>query len=76
MWANVFQTGKLQSEESVLIHGGTSGIGSVAIMLAKAFGATVYTTVGSSEKAELARNWAPITSLITVKRILHRSFRN
>ncbi|HAT1513142.1 NAD(P)H-quinone oxidoreductase [Morganella morganii] len=55
VWANVFQTGKLQSEECVLIHGGTSGIGSVAIMLAKAFGATVYTTVGSSEKAELAR---------------------
>ena len=55
VWANVFQIGKLQSEESVLIHGGTSGIGSVAIMLAKAFGATVYTTVGSAEKADIAR---------------------
>ncbi|HEM7131861.1 TPA: zinc-binding dehydrogenase, partial [Providencia rettgeri] len=42
--------------ETVLIHGGTSGIGSVAIMLAKAFGATVITTVGSEDKAEVAKS--------------------
>lgn len=40
----------------MLIHGGTSGIGSVAIMLAKAFGATVITTVGSAEKVEVAKS--------------------
>lgn len=56
VWANVFQIGKLSKGESVLIHGGTSGIGSVAIMLAKAFGATVITTVGSVEKAEVAKS--------------------
>ncbi|QIC16134.1 zinc-binding dehydrogenase [Providencia vermicola] len=55
VWANVFQIGQLKKDETVLIHGGTSGIGSVAIMLAKAFGATVITTVGSSEKVEVAK---------------------
>ncbi|WP_272581677.1 NAD(P)H-quinone oxidoreductase [Providencia sp. PROV269] len=56
VWANVFQIGKLKKDETVLIHGGTSGIGSVAIMLAKAFGATVITTVGSEDKAEVAKS--------------------
>ncbi|EJD6371109.1 NAD(P)H-quinone oxidoreductase [Providencia huaxiensis] len=55
VWANVFQIGKLKKDESVLIHGGTSGIGSVAIMLAKAFGAVVITTVGSEEKVDAAK---------------------
>lgn len=55
VWANVFQLGKLKKGESVLIHGGTSGIGSVAIMLAKAFGAMVITTVGSAEKMKIAK---------------------
>ncbi len=54
VWANVFQIGKLKKNETVLIHGGTSGIGSVAIILAKAFGATVITTVGSEEKVKAA----------------------
>lgn len=54
VWANIFQIGKLKKNETVLIHGGTSGIGSVAIMLAKAFGATVITTVGSEEKVKAA----------------------
>lgn len=56
VWANVFQMGKLKKGETVLIHGGTSGIGSVAIMLAKAFGATVITTVGSVEKMQIAKS--------------------
>ncbi|ENU1227087.1 MULTISPECIES: NAD(P)H-quinone oxidoreductase [Providencia] len=55
VWANVFQIGKLKRDETVLIHGGTSGIGSVAIMLAKAFGAKVLTTVGSEEKVDAAK---------------------
>lgn len=54
VWANVFQIGKLAAEETVLIHGGTSGIGSIAIMLAKSIGAKVITTVGSEEKAQVA----------------------
>ncbi|MEI9696642.1 NAD(P)H-quinone oxidoreductase [Moellerella wisconsensis] len=56
VWANMFQLGKLQAGETVLIHGGTSGIGSVAIMLAKAFGAQVITTVGSAEKVQIAQS--------------------
>ncbi|HEX4916044.1 MAG TPA: NAD(P)H-quinone oxidoreductase [Vicinamibacterales bacterium] len=55
VWTNVFQRGKLQSGESILIHGGTSGIGTTAIQLAKAFGARVFTTAGSDEKCAAAR---------------------
>ncbi len=54
VWTNVFQRGRLESGESILIHGGTSGIGTTAIQLAKAFGAVVLTTVGSDEKCEAA----------------------
>lgn len=52
VWANLFQMAGLTEGESVLIHGGSSGIGTTAIQLAKAFGATVYTTVGSEEKRQ------------------------
>ncbi|NDL65495.1 zinc-binding dehydrogenase [Enterobacteriales bacterium SAP-6] len=55
VWVNVFQRGKLQKGDILLVHGGTSGIGTVTIMLAKAFGATVLTTVGSEEKCAAAR---------------------
>jgi NADPH2:quinone reductase len=50
VWANLFGHGALAAGESVLVHGGTSGIGVTAIQLAKAFGATVYATAGSAEK--------------------------
>ncbi len=50
VWTNVFDRAKLQSGESILIQGGTSGIGVTAIQMAKAFGATVYATAGSDEK--------------------------
>ncbi len=50
VWANLFMAGKLQAGESVLIHGGSSGIGVTAIQLAKEIGATVYVTAGSDEK--------------------------
>jgi putative PIG3 family NAD(P)H quinone oxidoreductase len=50
VWQNVFVRGGLKSGESFLVHGGSSGIGVTAIQLAKAFGATVYTTAGSAEK--------------------------
>ena len=50
VWTNLFGRGRLQSGERVLIHGGTSGIGSTAIQLARAFGAVPYATAGSDEK--------------------------
>lgn len=50
VWSNLFDRGSLQAGETVLIHGGGSGIGTTAIQLAKAFGATVFVTAGSSEK--------------------------
>jgi NADPH:quinone reductase len=50
VWTNVFQRGGLKAGETLLVHGGTSGIGSTAIMLAKAFGATVIATAGSDDK--------------------------
>lgn len=50
VWTNVFERGQLQAGESVLIHGGSSGIGTTAIQLARAFGATVYATAGTPEK--------------------------
>lgn len=56
VWSNVFMMGKLQSGDTVLFHGGTSGIGTMGIQLAKAFGATVVTTVGTAAKAEFARD--------------------
>jgi NADPH2:quinone reductase len=50
VWTNVFDRARLQSGETILIHGGSSGIGTTAIQLAKAFGATVVVTAGSDEK--------------------------
>lgn len=50
VWSNVFDRGRLQSGETLLIQGGTSGIGVTAIQLAKAFGATVMATAGSDAK--------------------------
>lgn len=50
VWSNVFDRGRLQPGESLLIQGGTSGIGVTAIQLAKAFGATVIATAGSDDK--------------------------
>lgn len=52
VWANLFQMAGLTEGESVLIHGGTSGIGTTAIQLATAFGAEVYATAGSAEKCQ------------------------
>jgi NADPH2:quinone reductase len=52
VWHNVFERGGLQPGETIMIHGGSSGIGTMAIQLAKAFGAKVIVTVGSKEKAD------------------------
>jgi putative PIG3 family NAD(P)H quinone oxidoreductase len=52
VWHNVFERGRLQAGETMLIHGGSSGIGTTAIMLGKAFGAKVIATAGSKEKCD------------------------
>ena len=56
VWANLFTIGRLAPGESVLVHGGSSGIGLTAIQLAKEFGSTVYVTVGSEAKAQACRD--------------------
>jgi putative PIG3 family NAD(P)H quinone oxidoreductase len=55
VWSNVFGRGRLQRNETILIHGGSSGIGTTAIQLAAAFGARVFTTAGTEEKCEACR---------------------
>ena len=50
VWSNVFDRGQLKKGETLLVHGGASGIGTTAILLARAFGHTVYATVGSDER--------------------------
>jgi len=56
VWTNVFQRGHLQSGETMLVHGGSSGIGLTAIQLAKAFGAKVLCTVGNEDKVKACLN--------------------
>jgi NADPH:quinone reductase len=55
VWTNVFDRGRLQPGETLLVHGGSSGIGTTAIQLAKAFGARVIATAGSARKCEACR---------------------
>jgi len=56
VWTNVFQRGRLTAGETILIHGGSSGIGTTAIQLAREFGARILTTVGNEEKAKVCRD--------------------
>lgn len=67
VWTNVFDRAHLKSGESILIHGGTSGIGTTAIQLAREFGARVYTTAGSADKC------AACVKLGATRAINHRS---
>ncbi len=55
VWSNVFMTAGLQPDETLLVHGGSSGIGTMAIQLAKALGARVAVTAGSADKLERCR---------------------
>ncbi len=52
VWTNVFERGHLQRGETLLVHGGSSGIGTTAIQMARAFGARVFVTAGSAEKCK------------------------
>jgi NADPH2:quinone reductase len=56
VWHNVFERGALKAGETFLVHGGSSGIGTTAIQLAKQFGATVFTTAGSDDKCQACRD--------------------
>jgi putative PIG3 family NAD(P)H quinone oxidoreductase len=56
VWSNVYMVGGLQPEETLLVHGGAGGIGTMAIQLAHALGARVAVTAGSAEKLELCRS--------------------
>lgn len=56
VWANVYDTAHLAAGETILVHGGSSGIGSTAIQLAHALGSRVITTVGSEEKAAFCKS--------------------
>ena len=56
VWTNVIERGRLANGETILIHGGSGGIGYTAIQVAKAWGATVIATVGSQAKADFARS--------------------
>ena len=75
VWSNVFDRAALQAGESFLVHGGASGIGTTAIQMAKAMGATVFTTVGNDQKttacealgAELAINYRDEDFLASLK---------
>ncbi len=55
VWSNVFDRGKLSANETLLVHGGSSGIGTAAIQLAKAFNAKVMVTAGSDDKCDFCR---------------------
>jgi putative PIG3 family NAD(P)H quinone oxidoreductase len=80
VWHNVFERGALQPGETLLVHGGSSGIGTTAIQLAKAFGARVIVTAGSKEKcdactrlgADFAINYRDMDFVEAVKRITNR----
>ncbi|MCA3556394.1 NAD(P)H-quinone oxidoreductase [Aestuariivirga sp.] len=56
VWTNVFDRGRLREGETLLVHGGSGGIGTTAIMLGKAFGAVVAVTAGSEEKCQACRD--------------------
>ncbi|GHH65158.1 NAD(P)H quinone oxidoreductase [Streptosporangium violaceochromogenes] len=53
VWSNVFMTGRLRKGETLLVHGGAGGVGTMAVQLAKAFGSRVVVTAGSAEKISL-----------------------
>ncbi|KRB50052.1 NAD(P)H-quinone oxidoreductase [Rhizobium sp. Root708] len=63
VWANMFQMAGLTEGETVLVHGGSSGIGTTAIQLARAFGAKVYATAGSQDKCDACVNLGAIRAI-------------
>jgi NADPH2:quinone reductase len=68
VWSNVFDRGRLQAGETLLVQGGTSGIGVTAIQLAKAAGATVIVTAGATTNAPPRCAWGPTMPSTTARR--------
>ncbi len=63
VWTNLFDRGRCQPGETVLIHGGTSGIGTTAIQLATAWGARVFATAGSADKARACERFGAVRGI-------------
>ena len=63
VWTNVFERGRLQAGETMLVHGGSSGIGTTAISLGRAFGATVYATAGTPEKCAACERLGAVAAI-------------
>src|SRR5258708_19751195 len=63
VWHNVFERGQLKAGETLLVHGGSSGIGTAAIQLAKANGARVITTAGTTDKCQACRRLGPAVAV-------------
>jgi NADPH2:quinone reductase len=63
VWTNVFELGRLQAGERLLVHGGASGIGTTAIQLARALGAEVYATAGSDTKVQLCEQLGAVRTV-------------
>ena len=73
VWYNVFERGGLTERETVLIHGGSSGIGSIGVQMARMMGATVISTAGLHSAARQCKHSAPASSLITGRTISRRN---
>ena len=63
VWSNVFDRGNLRAGESLLVHGGSSGIGVAAIQMAQAFGASVFVTAGTDEKCRFCESIGAIRAI-------------
>lgn len=63
VWSNVFDRGRLKAGESLLVHGGSSGIGVTAIQMAKVFGAEVYVTAGSEDKCRFCEKLGAVKAI-------------
>jgi len=63
VWTNLFDRGGCKAGDTVLIHGGTSGIGTTAIQLAAAWGAKVYATAGSADKARFCERLGAVRGI-------------
>jgi NADPH2:quinone reductase len=63
VWSNVFDRGRLKAGESLLVHGGSSGIGVAAIQMAKAMGSTVYVTAGTDEKCRFCESLGAVKAI-------------
>lgn len=79
VWSNIFERARLQPEETLLVHGGSSGIGTTAIQLARVLGSRVFVTAGSAEKAkacealgaERAINYREMDFVAVVRELTH-----